>query len=188
MTEIDQLRHTVAELLCILVSVACAGRVTAAGDVEAARSLLIERLALMEQVAAYKWENDRPIDDPVREANVLKTTLARAQAAGLDPAVARRFIVAQMEAAKTVQRHYFTLWQGETVERSDGAADLVTELRPRIGALSADLLIAVADSRRQLQTCAAVSVLRPVPHELSDVPRAWNIAVEGVFGDRQDCP
>jgi hypothetical protein len=41
-------------LLFILVSVVCAGRVTAAGDVEAVRSLLIERLALMEQVAAYK--------------------------------------------------------------------------------------------------------------------------------------
>ena len=182
------MRHPVAALLFILVSVVCAGRVTAAGDVEAVRSLLIERLALMEQVAAYKWENDQPIDDPVREANVLKATLARAQAAGLDPAVARRFIVAQMEAAKTVQRHYFTLWQGETVERSDGAPDLVTELRPRIGALSADLIVAVADSWQQLQTCAAVSVLRPVPQEFFDVPRAWNIAAKGVLGVRNDCP
>ena len=188
MTETDQLRHTVAALLFILVSVACAGRVTAAGDVEALRSLLIERLALMEQVTAYKWENDQPIDDPVREANVLKAALARAQAAGLDPAVARRFIVAQMEAAKTVQRHYFALWQGEAVERSEGAADLVTELRPRIGDLSADLIAAVAHSREQLKTCAAVSVLRPVAREVSDVPRAWNIAVEGVLGDRKDCP
>ena len=96
MTETNQLRHTFSVLLLVLVSVACNGRASADGDVHALRSLLIQRLALMEQVAEYKWENDQPIDDPVREANVLKAASARAQAAGLDPAATRRFIVAQM--------------------------------------------------------------------------------------------
>lgn len=180
-------RCAVSAFLAVLGSAAGAGCAGAADDVQSFRLLLIERLALMEQVAADKWNNARPIDDPVREANVLKAALARSRTAGLDPAVAWRFIVAQMEAAKLVQRYYFGVWQVEGVDQVPGAPDLVTELRPRIGALSADLIAAMAAGGGQLQTCAAASVLRPVPPALADVPLAWDVAVGGVLGGREDC-
>lgn len=182
------MRHAVLALLMVLALAPCAARAAAASDVLSLRALMIERLALMEDVAAYKWNNKHPIDDPPREANVLKAALARSRTAGLDPKIARRFIVAQMEAAKTVQRHYFDLWREEAVVHVSGAPDLVTELRPRIGALSSDLIAAMAKDRNELDDCSAVSVLRPVPQELSDVPEAWAVAVEGVLGERADCP
>jgi chorismate mutase len=188
MTETDQLRHAVLALLIFLALPPWSGRADTANEVLVLRRLMIERLALMEQVAAYKWNNELPIDNPVREANVLKAVVARSRAAGLDPKIAQRFVVAQMEAAKTVQRYYFDLWRKKGGAHVNGAADLVTELRPRIGALSADLIAAMANGGSQLETCSADSALRPVPPELSDVPRASNIAVDGVLGESEDCP
>lgn len=60
-------------------------------------------------------------------------------------------------------------------------------LRPRIGALSADLIVSVAESRSQLAMCPAFSILTPVPENLSPVPRAWAVAVNGVLGEQMDC-
>lgn len=158
-----------------------------ADDVQLLRKLLIERLALMEQVAAYKWNNDLPIDDPVREANVLKAAIARSRAAGLKPEAAQRFMVAQMEAAKMVQKHYFARWEEDAVGAIEGVPDLVEELRPRIGTLSVELVSAMANNQEELQTCPAIAVLRPTPPEFSTVPKAWVEAVSGIVGDRSDC-
>lgn len=175
--------------LMVLMLMPCTAR--AAGeesdDIQMIRDLLIERLALMEQVAAYKWNAQRPIDDPVREANVLKASMARARAAGLDPNVAKRFITAQMEAAKIVQRHFFAIWrEAEPVDISE-PPDLVTELRPKIGALSGALIEAVANQSVELESCSAAQVLRPVPSELQPVPEAWTMAVGGVLDTDAAC-
>lgn len=188
MTETYQLRHAVLALVVVLALPPSPGRAETGNDVRVLRGLMIDRLALMEQVAAYKWNSKLPIDDPVREENVLKATMARARSAGLNQETARRFIVSQMEAAKSVQRYYFAKWQDQGATHVAGASDLVTELRPRIGALSARLIAAMAEGGSQLEECSAVTVLRPVPPALSDVPRAWNIAVDGVLGEHGGCP
>lgn len=187
MTETEQLRRAVLVLLLFLTSAQSAWAAGPESDLDALRKLLIERLALMEQVAAYKWNKRLPIDDPAREANVLKATLARSRGAGLDDELARRFIVAQMEAAKIVQRFYFETWREESVETIADVPDLKTDLRPRIGALSADLIVSVAESRSQLAACPAVSILMPVPEKLLRVPRAWAVAVKGVLGEQMVC-
>lgn len=182
------MRQAILALLLLLTPAHSAMCSDTAGDLESLRRLLIERLALMEQVAAYKWNAGLPIDDPAREANVLKAALARSRAAGLDPATARRFTVAQMEAAKVVQRHYFRQWRENAVETIAGVPDLKTDLRPKIGALSADLIEAIAASRARLAKCAAVSILTPVPETFLHVPSAWAVAVEGVLQERVGCP
>ena len=182
------MRHLVLVLLATLASASCPVGADPAGNVHSLRHLLIERLTLMEQVAAYKWNEKLPVDDPVREANVLAATLARSRAAGLDVALARRFIVAQMEAAKIVQRFYFETWEEGGVERIADVPDLETELRPKIGALSADLIVSLAENSSELTRCAAVPILRPIPETLANVPRAWAVAVDGVLGERVDCP
>ncbi|MDJ0514354.1 MAG: gamma subclass chorismate mutase AroQ [Methyloceanibacter sp.] len=163
------------------------GRADGASDVQMLRDLLIERLVLMEQVAAYKWNTQSPIDDPVREANVLKASIARAHAAGLNPSVARRFIAAQMEAAKIIQRYYFATWREEEPVGISAPPDLVTELRPKIGALSVALIAALADQGAELESCSAAKVLRPVPKELEPVPEAWTMAVKGVLDSDAAC-
>ena len=182
------MRQATLVFVLALIALTNAGRAGPASDVLSLRALLIERLGLMQQVAAYKWNNKLPINDPVREANVLKAALARSRAAGLDLDVARRFIVAQMEAAKIVQRRYFETWREEDVGTVPGVPDLASELRPKIGALSGDLIAAMAGNRERLRSCSAVSVLRPVPPVLSSVPRAWEVAIGGVLGEGFDCP
>ena len=85
MTETDQVRQLALSFSMIFLLLFAAGNAAAASDVQLLRKLLVERLALMEQVAAYKWNNDLPIDDPAREANVLSAALARSRAADLRP-------------------------------------------------------------------------------------------------------
>jgi chorismate mutase len=180
-------RQSALCLFLIVLLPLVAADAAATSDVQLLRKLLIERLALMEQVAAYKWSNDLPIDDPVREANVLKAAVARARAAGLKPEAARLFILAQMEAAKMMQRHYFASWEEQSVGSIDDMPDLVGELRPKIGALSVELVSVVAMSQAQLNTCPAIAVLRPIPPEFSGVPKVWGEAVSGIVENRPNC-
>ena len=187
MTETDQVRQLALSLFLISLLLFAAGNAAAASDVQLLRKLLVERLALMEQVAAYKWNNDLPIDDPAREANVLSAALARSRAAGRRPEAARRFVVAQMEAAKMMQRYYFARLEEQAVDSIDDVPDLVGELRPKIGALSGELVSVVAKNQTQLEACLAIAVLRPLPPEFSAVPKVWVEAVGGIVGDRPDC-
>ncbi len=187
MTEADQVRQLALSFSMIFLLLFAAANPAAASDVQLLRKLLVERLVLMEQVAAYKWNNDLPIDDPVREANVLDAAIARSRAAGLKPEAARHFILAQMEAAKMMQRHYFARWEEQAVGPIDDVPDLVGELRPRIGALSGELVTVVAKNQTQLETCPAIAVLRPIPLEFSAVPKVWVEAVSGIVGDSPDC-
>ncbi|MEM7191391.1 MAG: gamma subclass chorismate mutase AroQ [Pseudomonadota bacterium] len=180
--------HVTLLLLIVLVS---AGPVWAKGtsdDIKMLRRLLIERLALMEDVAAYKWNAGLPIDDPAREANVHRAAEARARAAGLAPARARAFIAAQMEAAKIIQRYHFDEWRANGVEKIEGVPDLATDLRPRIGALSRDLIVALAADLHLLEDCQAASTLRPAPDARSGIREAWEVAIGGVLEPDQDCP
>lgn len=186
--ETDKVRLPLLVLIMVLIGAPGACRADAADEAHAFRALLIERLGLMEQVAGYKWNAGRAINDPVREANVLKAALVRSRAAGLDPTIARRFVLAQMEAAKMVQRFSFQRWRETSVDRVPGIPDLDTVLRPRIGALSTALIAALAESDGRLQTCEAAAVLEPVPPAFSKVPQAWNVAVDGVLVGPVDCP
>ena len=121
-------------VLCLLVIVLAAPAARAqpvSPELTRLEDLIVYRLSLMEGVAAWKWRNDRPIEDLAREAAVLEASARRAEALGLDPVSARGFITAQMEAAKGVQRHWFDVWQTDGF--NGGNVDLATTLRPAIG-------------------------------------------------------
>lgn len=92
--------------------------------------LIRERLSYMKDVAAYKWLNQRPIEDLEREA----TVLAAAQRDGLDynitKASSHRFFLSQINAAKEIQSFWFEQWRDD--EGPKGAKDLITEVRPQL--------------------------------------------------------
>lgn len=73
--------------------------------------LIDARLELMDEVAAYKWRQDRPIEDPEREALVLDRAVDDALRHGFTPDSSRAFFAAQIEAAKQIQRHWFRIWE-----------------------------------------------------------------------------
>jgi chorismate mutase len=76
-------------------------------------SLVVRRLAVAETVAAAKWSSDAPVEDRDREAVVLTAAVARARRAGIDATFVCRFMAAQIEASKIVQRGLLTRWRDE---------------------------------------------------------------------------
>jgi chorismate mutase len=102
--------------------------------------LMRQRLLLMHDVARWKWNEQRPIADPEREQALLAGVERQASQLGVDPALARRFFAAQIEAAKLVQEEDHQRWRNEKQGRFTDVPDLAKELRPRIDDLNSRLL------------------------------------------------
>ena len=114
--------------------------------------LMRDRLAVMHDVARRKWADQSPIEDPGREATLLRDVADRGNALGLDPSTTRAFFAAQIEAAKLVQRADFRRWDADPPTPDSEAPDLVGVLRPRIDALNRDLLAALAQAVPRLRS------------------------------------
>ncbi|MFT4563191.1 MAG: cyclohexadienyl dehydratase [Gammaproteobacteria bacterium] len=99
--------------------------------------LVSERLTLMRDVAAYKWINELPIEDLVREAVVFGDVTERSLVHGIEIESTARLFGALVGAAKEIQRYWFSIW--ETRERPTSAPDLNTLIRPRLIELSHEI-------------------------------------------------
>ncbi len=178
--------------LALIALIACVPRPSLAAEPAAAlqdlRSVMTERLLLMEGVAQYKWNEGLPVEDLPREAEVLAQTVAAAVAAGLDPDLATRAVAAQIAAAKEVQAALFVRWRQAGAGRFAAAPGLAETLRPEIGRLTAALIAALAAAEGRLDDCAARRALSPLPQPLAAHPAAWALAVQGLLGDRSWCP
>jgi chorismate mutase-like protein len=101
--------------------------------------LVVERLRVSDDVAAAKFGTGAPIDDPVREQQVLDQVRAQAAALGLDPDAATAFFQDQISASKVVQRGLFARWTAHPDEAPTTRPDL-GEIRARLDQLTAALL------------------------------------------------
>lgn len=110
-------------------------------------SLMGERLALMTPVAQAKWNTRAPVEDARREAALVAGAAKEGQARGLPAALTERFFRAQIEAAKQVQRDHFAAWQTAGQKPFPNPPDLQRDLRPKLDALTKDLLDALAAVR-----------------------------------------
>ncbi|MFG2290964.1 gamma subclass chorismate mutase AroQ [Streptomyces sp. NPDC048595] len=128
-------------------------------------ALSAERLAAGDLVAAAKWGTGAPIDDPVRERQVLDAVAAQARQLGADPAATVRIFRDQIEASKVLQRGLHRLWDADPSRAPDERPDL-DEVRKEINRVNGELVRAVAaspDARsapscRPLLTVSAVRV------------------------------
>lgn len=119
-----------------------------AGDLLPLTSLFAERLLLADKVAAAKYGTDKPIDDPVREEQILDDVAARAVGLGLDPQAAQAVFRDQIEANKLVQRGLYARWDAHPELRPTERPDLVKEVRPQLDRITAELLTALKDTAR----------------------------------------
>lgn len=94
--------------------------------------LINERLAYMEDVAAYKLENAKPVEDTDREAIVIEKAKQSAMRAGLDPASIEPFFRMQISAAKAIQYGYLADRVLTPDDARGTARDLNTEVRPEL--------------------------------------------------------
>lgn len=119
--------------------------------------LAAQRLQIADKVAAAKFGTPSPIDDPVREQQILDSVAAKAPGLGLDAAGVVRFFRDQIEANKAVQRGLYARWTEDPGTRPPGRPDLGTEVRPVIDRLNAGLLSELAETRdaRARRSCDA---------------------------------
>jgi len=113
---------------------------------EPLRRLIDARLLLANDVAQYKWSHDLPIDDPLREQEIVDGLAKEAAELGLPKAWAEGFFRAQIEASKTVQRELFAGWEVFKRGPFPDAPDLATVTRPKIDQVNADLMHALAEN------------------------------------------
>ncbi|MEU3713561.1 chorismate mutase [Streptomyces catenulae] len=108
-------------------------------------ALSAERAALGDLVAAAKWGTGAPIDDPVREQEVLDAVAAQATRLGADPEATRRIFRDQIEASKVVQRGLYRRWTADPARAPQERPDLAV-VRAEINRVNAALVRAVAAS------------------------------------------
>ncbi len=115
-------------------------------------ALMRQRLRLMEDVAYFKWVNNKPVADPEREKQLLESLLEKSKAHALDGDLVKSFFTAQMAAARTLQEELFKRWGSPDRARpANSAVDLQSVLRPKIDQVSAELLIALAKVQPHLR-------------------------------------
>ncbi len=93
-------------------------------------ALVGERLSHMRDVAAFKWLHGRPVEDLSREQVVVAAAVTQAGNQEIQAAGAETFFREQIEAAKDIQRYWFSQWQAGA--GPTGAPDLTDEIRPRL--------------------------------------------------------
>ncbi|MET8246308.1 chorismate mutase [Streptomyces sp. NPDC005202] len=108
--------------------------------------LFAERLLLADKMAAAKYGTDTPIDDPVRERQILDDVAARAVGLGLDPDAVTAVFRDQIEANKLVQRGLYARWDAHPEKRPIERPDLVKEVRPALDRMTTELLAALRDT------------------------------------------
>lgn len=110
--------------------------------------LRAERLAVVDQVALWKWKNDKPIEDPARESKVLDSVEQLAADRGLDRSEARKFFESLMAEARQRQHALHDAWR-KSGPPADTSAIEIDLLRQKIDRLTPQLLEAWGRSARR---------------------------------------
>ncbi|MGC4028007.1 MAG: gamma subclass chorismate mutase AroQ [Steroidobacteraceae bacterium] len=112
----------------------------ASSDIPLQLALLAdERLAVVVEVARWKWNHEAPIEDLPRE-RLLLDRLRSAAAARESPVAVEGYFAAQIDAAKQLQRDLFTRWRAAGAGKFSQVQDLDGVLRPRIDELNERML------------------------------------------------
>ena len=84
-----------------------------ASDQDNIEEAIAARLALMKPVAHSKWATGRAIEDTDREKVVIEQAVISGLKYGITTDSTTTFFEAQIEAAKAIQRYWFSVWQDE---------------------------------------------------------------------------
>lgn len=111
--------------------------------------LMQQRLKLMKDVAAAKWQAKQTDPDAKREAELLDQLVKQGEKIGLPADMVRVFFSAQFDAAKQLQQSHFDRFKQDKIELKN-ALDLQKDLRPKLDQVSQDLLAELAKLRPHL--------------------------------------
>ncbi|MBA3816771.1 MAG: gamma subclass chorismate mutase AroQ [Parachlamydiaceae bacterium] len=102
--------------------------------------LIQKRLVIMHEVARTKWNHKLPVEDKIREQQMLADLTDKAIHYGLDERFVSRFFQAQIEASKEIQTNDFIFWREGEVLKFDKTFSLKDELRIYIDQLNHEIL------------------------------------------------
>lgn len=102
--------------------------------------LMQKRLIIMHEVARTKWNQALPIEDKVREQQIIDALVEKAHPLGVDKKWVSEFFNAQIEAAKEVQYNDFAFWKQEKVLRFEKVLSLKDELRAYIDQINQEMI------------------------------------------------
>jgi chorismate mutase len=118
--------------------------------------LIDQRLKVAPLVAQAKWNSGVPINDPVRERQILDDLTASLKNADeADKLFVRRFFQAQFDAGKIIQLALHAQWRRQAHARFDNPPDLARDIRPELDRLTPLLIAALAQVRPLLQQALA---------------------------------
>lgn len=117
--------------------------------------LIDARLAVMGDVARYKWNTGGSIEDPARERDLLAALTRQGEAQGVPAGRTSAFFEAQFAAARQLQHDLFDLWRAQKRDKLPPAPDLAKQIRPALDAISADMVRALASPDLPQQIAAA---------------------------------
>lgn len=117
--------------------------------IDSLTKMMSERLALMDDVAAAKWQTKTSAIDSAREVLMLEGLMNRGKGMGLPEEMVRKFFEVQIEVARTRQEVLLAKWNaGDTPRKTD--LDLAKDLRPRIDAINLAMLQSLAQLQPQM--------------------------------------
>ncbi|MBT9098961.1 gamma subclass chorismate mutase AroQ [Methylovulum psychrotolerans] len=143
-------------------------------------SLMVQRLALAEDVARYKWNQKVEIEDSAREQMIITKLKAQAVAEGLPEAWSETFFKAQIAASKATQKQLFAEWQQHHAAAFEGVPDLNSQTRPKLYALMSELITALHKAWQPLQQPECQPVVDKLVREKLAKP-GYKVAGEPLF-------
>ncbi|HEY3561753.1 MAG TPA: gamma subclass chorismate mutase AroQ [Kribbella sp.] len=117
--------------------------------------LVIQRILVGDDVAASKYFSGKPVEDPVREQQIIDSVRASAVQLGIDPDSTAAFFRAQIEASKVVQRGLLSYWAAHPDKAPASGPDL-NVIRQKLDSLTTQLLaelVRVDDLRQSGLRC-----------------------------------
>ncbi len=151
-------------------------------EVTELKSSIEARLAVMAEVAHYKWAQKLAIEAPEREEAILRSTAMQAVELGLGAGEAEMAVKAQMKASKLVQSAQFKAWKNSPP--TGPVPDLEGNLRPKISKLTEAFLKSLKAAKPYLSSCHTAAALSRTDMATPDV---WHAATSALLPEG-GCP
>lgn len=133
-------------------------------EIQTLLSLVERRLALMPEVAAWKFTRGQGVVDEQRERDVLARWEASAGALGVERQAGRKFMEEQIFAARALQELLISDWRSGR-SATPTARDLQREIRPELDRVGLAMLAAVRNA-------AADGAISSAPPQVEEAMRA----------------
>jgi chorismate mutase len=98
------------------------------------------RLVLAREVALAKWDSRAPVEDPDREAQVIKAAAQEGESKGRNRTFVANVFAAQIDANKLIQYSLLAAWHRAGGAPKHRPVSLTQDVRPPLDQLEADLI------------------------------------------------